>query len=565
MRKHLNDPRKILLFILLIGAFLRFYKFNWGDGFFFHPDERNIAFGISNLNLEKGQFNPEFWAYGSLPIYIIYLIAWVADKLPIIKTTLLDFNTYILIGRLISALASTLIIFLIYKLVLRILHKNARREKFALLAALLVAFLPGMIQFAHFMTFETFLTLEYIVMLWLSFNIVENGRSRDYLLLGIVAGLSVGTKIVSLSVLPILIAAHVGYSIRNNRQAKHPTLTMIFNKNILLALIVVPVFTFVASPFHVLDLKGFVNSFNYESGVADGSLLVFYTQQFLETTPVIYQLTKVFPYILTMPLTLLSIISLCYIPYRSIRVLLRRVRKRRLSLFAIESSLVVLMALLYLAFHLSLFVKWTRYMIPALPFLVMAVTVVISQVHKKTQLLAKLLIVIVSVWAIGSGVYFFQIYLKPDTRVESANWANTNLATNALVSSEIYDLGIMPFNSVFNPSNIDLLPLYDLEVNPQKLEAEDSFADSQYFIELSQRVWRTRERLFYMYPESNAIYTKLRDPSAKYGWQQIMRDDRLIADCNIFTLYCFNNTLTPDETFTVFDHPTLRIYENIYR
>lgn len=549
----------VLGIIVFIGIALRFYNFNWGDGFFFHPDERNIAFGVSNLNLDKGQLNPKFWAYGSLPIYVIYIIAWLIDKIPLVAASPLNFDSYILIGRLISALVSTAIIPFTYLIITRILKKKSFGVQVGLIGALWVTFLPGMIQFAHFMTFETFLTLQYLGLLWLSFNIAESAKSRDYILFGVLLGLSIGTKIVSFAMLPLLIAAHLGYHLYVKPKKQHRLFGIVFSKNLILALLVVPIFVFVASPFHFLDFNGFMNSFNYESGVADGSLLVFYTQQFLQTTPVLYQLTKVFPYILTIPLSLLSFTGFTYLLIRLAKAVLFTPKNKHLSLFAIFTGLTLLSTILYLGFHMSLFVKWTRYMVPALPFLVVIACLMLSLVMKRHETIAKVIVSFITLWVIGSGVMFFQVYLKTDTRMEAADFADGNLSRNAFVTSEEYDLGIIPFNGVFGATNITLLPLYDLESNPRQITALTDFKNSDYFIELSQRVWRTRSRLPDLYPQSAKLYQDL-DGSSQ--WSLISQTDRLSADCNIFTLYCFGGTLTPDETFSVFDHPTIRIYEN---
>lgn len=41
-----------LIAITLVGAFLRFYNLGWGDGFYFHPDEGNMARSVAQLCLK---------------------------------------------------------------------------------------------------------------------------------------------------------------------------------------------------------------------------------------------------------------------------------------------------------------------------------------------------------------------------------------------------------------------------------------------------------------------------------------------------------------------------------
>ncbi|MBM4402265.1 MAG: hypothetical protein FJ044_03410, partial [Candidatus Cloacimonetes bacterium] len=92
----------VLLVLTILGAILRFYKLDWGEGFFFHPDERNIASAVLNLDPGQGDFNPNFFAYGSFSIYLTYAIGVFLSFLT--KTNWLQFEKVILIGRGISGL-----------------------------------------------------------------------------------------------------------------------------------------------------------------------------------------------------------------------------------------------------------------------------------------------------------------------------------------------------------------------------------------------------------------------------------------------------------------------------
>ena len=65
-------PKKFwLLGILFLGAVLRFYKLDWGEGNFFHPDEYHIAGAVSRLSFPS-QMNPHLFTYGSFTVYLIY-------------------------------------------------------------------------------------------------------------------------------------------------------------------------------------------------------------------------------------------------------------------------------------------------------------------------------------------------------------------------------------------------------------------------------------------------------------------------------------------------------------
>src|SRR5437868_5021246 len=78
MRKFLKKHVIIVLSLTLIGAFLHFYNLNWGAPFYFHPDERNIASAVAQLKFPH-HMNPQFFAYGSLPIYLIYFTGYATN------------------------------------------------------------------------------------------------------------------------------------------------------------------------------------------------------------------------------------------------------------------------------------------------------------------------------------------------------------------------------------------------------------------------------------------------------------------------------------------------------
>jgi len=100
----------ILIVLITLGSIFRFYNLFWGAPFYFHPDERNIAHAISQLILGTN-FNPHFFAYGSLPIYVSFFLGLVSQS-PLIDT--LTFEKAIHILRMISSLLSILLIPLIY-------------------------------------------------------------------------------------------------------------------------------------------------------------------------------------------------------------------------------------------------------------------------------------------------------------------------------------------------------------------------------------------------------------------------------------------------------------------
>src|SRR5258707_13701688 len=74
--------RPLVYFALgLLALALRLYGLNWDQGNNFHPDERQILFHVTTLgwptslaqfvNAQASPLNPHFFAYGSLPLYLL--------------------------------------------------------------------------------------------------------------------------------------------------------------------------------------------------------------------------------------------------------------------------------------------------------------------------------------------------------------------------------------------------------------------------------------------------------------------------------------------------------------
>ena len=62
----------IVLLLIAIASFFRFYNLDWDSGHFFHPDERNIDNAVARI-IFFSQLNPQFFAYGGFSIYLYRL------------------------------------------------------------------------------------------------------------------------------------------------------------------------------------------------------------------------------------------------------------------------------------------------------------------------------------------------------------------------------------------------------------------------------------------------------------------------------------------------------------
>ena len=176
----------LLLGLILLGsAALRFYGLNWDEGHWLHPDERQIYFVVGGLGLPRSPaqalgpdspLNPHFFAYGSLPIY---LLGAVAALLRPLWPALRDPDNLHLVGRPLAALFDLGTVYLTYRLARRLWPEEVRSHASALLTAALVGLAVLHVQLAHFYTADPLLTFFVLLTLNLAADVVLEAPPRS--------------------------------------------------------------------------------------------------------------------------------------------------------------------------------------------------------------------------------------------------------------------------------------------------------------------------------------------------------------------------------------------------
>lgn len=547
LKKLKNNKAYILFFALIIFTLItRFYNLNWGAPFYFHPDERNIASSISQLQFPN-HLNPHFFAYGSLPIYLIYftgvlynLILFLLHQTTIV--TVVNFSGAILISRLYSAIFSLLLIPSLFYIAKKLYGKKA-----AFTAAFLGATSTGLIQFAHFGTFEMWLTFFGLWLFYFCYKLIEKITWTSILITSLILGILISVKVSSLVLLLLPMISLIP-------QYKKTYKLLDFKKYLpklllqVLVLVVIPLVIFVLTePFMILDTQSFLGSLHYESDVATGALPVFYTKEFLNTTPFIFQIFEVYPFLLNVFVEALFIISFFFITLSGIK------RKSK------QEILLILFYLFTFTSQAVLFVKWTRYIVPTLPFIYLFIAVALTSFFRKKILPVKYNYITVSLFTVLCLVlslsYFITVFVKPDTRIQAATWAQAHILPNSKILSETYDLGIIPFNQYF--SNITLFNFYDLDNNsyvssPQSLSLQ--LLQNSYIILPSQRLAKISQIKDKQLPKTYAFYHNLLNGKLGFILQY-----RTTCDILCKLTYLGNPVFSFEETANIFDRPTVYI------
>lgn len=510
---------------MIVGAVLRFYKLDWGQGLFTHPDEYYIVISANQLSFPN-QMNPHFFNYGSFSIYLNY---FTQQLLQPVTSNLSPF----LIGRFYSALFSTLTIFLIYKICLFFMSK-----KYALLGALLTALTPGLIQQAHFLTPESNLIFFIFLSLYFLILFVKKLNSKFLFLASISLGFALGIKVSSaIFLLPIFLAIFLVF---------YKSLTSLISLTCLTILTSLLSF-FIINPYLFLDFRSFLSSFRYESSLAVGSIPIFYTRQFINTIPVLFQFEKIYPYALGPALLVFGLAGFFWMIIDTIKD-----KKNQSLFFILNSSFLIL----FLS-NAFLFAKWTRFISPTFPFFAIFSAFLLFKISQFkinkyfSLILNSLFLILTILWTLS----FFSIYLKDDVRFQASNWIAQNL-TSGTVFLEEGNMVDIPL-----PENFKRLSLnfYDLDENilTQKKLKED-LERSDYFIIQSRRLFANHQRLAEDFPVTANFYNQLF--AGLLGFTEI-KEINSYPQLSLLEWKIEFPDENAEETWSVFDHPVIRIFQ----
>lgn len=505
---------KLFIFLLIVfSVFTRFYKLDWGDGYFFHPDENNMASAI--VQLKPDNLNPHFFAYGQFPLYLSYFSLQTI-------TIPLSFDSAIIMLRFWSAFFSILSLLFIY-----LISKNFLTPTYSMLVVLFSIFTPGLIQMSHFGTTESLLLLIFLIEIYLAIRIYSSPHQNfRYILAAVALGVGLATKISALIFLtPLFIIFLVNY-------LKLKSWVSLLSKSIFSLIISFVVFI-ILSPYTLLAFPEFLSSINYETSVASGKQLVFYTSQFIHTIPYWFQLTRIFPYVFGMSLCLFGLIGLVFL-FKNYKKL---PHQQKIFWLIILISVVV-----YFAYFGQLFTKWTRFMSPIFFLFPLLAAYAIAQ--SKSIFIKYFLIFIGCL----PGLYFMNLYFQPDIRVSASQWIETNIPSGSMILSESGNVVNIPItNKSYQVINFDF---YNLDQNPiLTTSLPGLISQADYIIVPSRRIFKNQSTN--NFPLTQDYYQKLF--SGNLGFKEIK------------TFYpstdLFLNPENAEETWSVFDRPTIRIFK----
>ncbi len=591
-----------------------------------HPDERAILARVDTispppigdlgvlLDADESPWNPRWFPYGSFPLYLLKGAQLVASVGPGDEVSDLR-----LIGRAISALADVVTVLMVF-----VLGSRVYGRRVGLLASALAALAVIHIQLSHFFAVDTLLALFTIVSFYFMYRVAREGRPRDSILAGVFIGLGLATKVSQGPIFGAFVIAHLMYAFAVLRDAS--SIPQSFSQRWSTAIkgasvgigVSVAIF-FVAQPYAFLDWSRFLGDVTEQSEMVHRIRDYPYTRQYIDTTPYLYQARQLATWGLGWPLGIVAWAGLLYASLRGMRlkyglaylgvgwILPAAILLYSASFFAIfAASGVALLALLgtlpvrsqdsradvlllswvvpYFLITGALQVKFMRYLIPITPFLLLFGSRMLFALWDRFGVLRPrirpwmaaglaMLVGVTGFYAIS----YAGIYSETHTAVRASDWINLNAPKGSVILKEHWEEGLP------NMSGYDVreLPLYNDDTEQKSRLIASELAEADYLVFFSNRLYGTIPRLPERYPFSREYYSLLF--SGQLGYELVDFEATYPEFLGVgfvddtferpdvpepITLQGFQpspvtlNLGFADESFSVYDHPKVLIFEN---
>ena len=572
----------ILFVIVLLGAFVRMYNVNWDHGHRLHPDERFLAMVMNDMTLPESfqdylkpntsTFNPvnvghEFFVYGAFPT--------TANKLIAILLGNDDYGNLALQGRVFSAAMDAGVIVLLYFNALELVVStwSARTKKFfAVLASFSYAAFVLPIQLSHFFATDTFAQFFAFAALLGVLCYRSTAKLLPLLTAAIMLPLAIASKVSVLYFTPVIIAIFIDAVIAIYRQT-----TKKLQRDYVISLFVqIPILLLlaycvirVASPhyfqgptfFSIQPSEKFLDNIEQLQSWSGPDVWFPPSFQWRYTVPILHP-------ILNIGLTNIGLgFSLIFL-YGFLRLIHTGVKK--FSYIRKEARPELYLFIWSIGFFLyqsTQFIKANRYFYLLFPLLALVVSyafialkeqlqTTFSNIH--TKYLLSFVVILCLIWP----AMFMNIYVQDHSRQTASEWIYNNVPKNSLLITEHWDDGIplpIPGYSTLDYQGRQAeVFLYD---DPQKWQKLNQLLDeADYYVITSKRAWKHIQVLRDDFPQQAKFYDEL---FAGTG------DFRKISEFTVYPSLAylgipleFNDDWT-DETFTVYDHPKVMIFEKV--
>lgn len=608
--------KKLINFILFLSVvalafFLRTYNLNWDAGTHIHPDERFLTMVTNDLRLPNSfadylnprvsSMNPHnmnygFFVYGTFPIYLVKILAlWLKMD---------NYGNITILGRFVSAVFDTGIVIILFFLTKKLLLDQKSKIKNPLLIfvpSLLYTLIVLPIQLSHFFAVDTSLAFFMIASVYFSILIDGYIVARKWkkvilfsLLTGIATGLGLACKVTMLFIVPlnflIVFLPFMSFQMRrstsvwNLKYFKIPVGVYLARKcgTGMIIMIVAYLAFRLAQPMAFSDGNLFNFSLNpkWIKNLTDlqtmnsSSLSNTYPPaiQWFTTQPILFPLVNMILWGMGIPMGLLCLTALIF----NFKFLIFKIYKEK-SLISLISpiSFLFIFSIVFFLYQSSQFTKTMRYIYPVYwafalisGFFIVKIFQALSLrqretcgcVSTKKYILIPLTFFIFLFSLLVYPLAFLQIYTRPYTRVAASHWIYQNIPRGAKVTFEEWDdpLPLLIDGHGGNEYPGLALPMFWPDSAEKWQLVNARLAQADYLILSSNRIYGSVPRRPDIYPQTIKFYENLF--AEKLGFKKVAEFES--RPTIPFLNYEFIDDAA-DESWTVYDHPKVKIFKKM--
>ncbi len=573
----------MLYLILALGLILRLYGMNWDSGFHLHPDERMLMIVATRIKFFSN-LDPDFFNYGSLPIYILKATGDLIDFL--FGTKLSNYDGLLYIGRSLSIVADLLTILLIYKIAALLFSKILKKQ--AKTAGLLASFLYATtffpIQNSHFFIVDNFLNLFSTLLFYLLLKLLDKKRIswKDTIPPAIVSAAILATKISGILFVSTAALTIIYKSLKTIKKIKKQPLAtyyLLLATPILTFNFALLTFNFIFMPYAFLRWRRFLSDILLQMKMNSDPYIFPYTLQYVDTVPYLYYLKNIFFWGAGPVISLLALFGLI--------LMLKNIKNLK------KHPEIILFLFYYGLYFLILgksAVKFMRYMLPLYPALSLLAAYTLTSLKSLGHLK-------IGIWNLprtrakhGTGhpvpylfwyrvvlgilllhifylLPFLSIYSKPNTRIQATEWILKNVPAGSTLAIEHWD-DRLPLYGGENYQFVEL-QLYNQPDNAYKWKTfQNQLMQADYIIIASNRLYKPLQKLAdcekykVCYPKTAEYYKRLFNNLPIWTEYGALKFQKIAEFSNYPRILNFEiKDDSADESFTVYDHPKVMIFK----
>ncbi len=521
------------LLIVLFAAAVRFPNIEWDQRHFFHPDERAVAYAVQRISFAKLRLDPDWFAYGTLPIYLTRL---QAELLSTVFPQATSYDWIIINGRRLTALFGTLTVLLLIRLGNRLYGPPIGWVAGFLLAAAVLH-----VQNSRFLAVDVPLTFFVLLALAQLVGAAQRGGFRRFALGGLCIGLAMATKFSAAPLfLPLAVAGLLGWL------GGEGLLRVV--AQVALASVCAALGFVAAQPYAILNFSQYAHDILEQSRMVRNAGLFPYTTQYMHTPKYLYELTQLVLWGMAPPLGIAAVWA--------------AVRRPLAAWRSGQRADWVLLAWVVPFFLVSGWfeVKFPRYLLPIYPLLCLWAGEWAVRQYQQPAWWRRLALPVVATGTFLAVIAFLSIFTRPHTVVSASEWFYRHVPPGSKVLTQHWDEGFPFPRPGFDPQRYRIvdLPYYEPD-SPAKIQRiAQELATADYIVFQTKRLYGAVTRAPERYPLTTNYFYQLFVGDLGYTLIQ-----EFASRPTLFGIE-FPDELA-DESITVYDHPKVLVFQNTAR